>query len=281
MSSFLQSAIEFQRYFGIDLSFDFITGRDYSNKQQNRQITKANTTKDTDKKEIKSDTTNTTAMKREKISTDIETSENYEKKDLMPSEINIDNIKTFEELYKEVKNFNGCDLKKSGAKNTVIYDGNPKAKIMLIGEAPGETEDELGKPFCGESGQLLRKALKFINLNESNLLITNCVFWRPPLNRTPNDEEIKLCLPFIKKMIEIIAPNVIILCGATSTRAITGTKEKISDLVGKISKTTINAFQTSVFPVYHPSYLLRCPNKKKDFWEHLLLLKKELAKMQK
>ena len=288
MNSPLQESLEFQRYFGIDLTFDFITGRDWNERKvpTTTNITNAQNTKNTSKQT--SDTNissliNNRIAHSENIGTsnkeNIETIENEEKPNFMPSTINLDAIKTFEELCNAINNFNGCDLKKSGAKNTVIYDGNPEAKIMLIGEAPGETEDIRGIPFCGESGQLLRKAIKFINLDENNVLITNCVFWRPPNNRTPYDEEIKLCLPFVKKMIEIVRPKIIILCGSTAMKAILTTKEKITDLAGKIQECVICDFNIKTFVLYHPSYLLRSPAKKKDFWQHLLILEDEIEKI--
>ena len=283
MDNPLQKSLEFQRYFGIDLTFDFITGRDW-NSQKNPNSTNMTNTKNAENTSIQTSNTNEIPpidkTKSKHINTsDKKNTENEEKPNFMPSAINLDTIKTFEELCNAINNFNGCDLKKSGAKNTVIYDGNPKAKIMLIGEAPGETEDLRGIPFCGESGQLLRKALKFINLDENNILITNCVFWRPPLNRTPNEEEIRLCLPFIKKMIDIVRPEVIILCGSTAMKTILATKEKITDLVGKMQHLSLNGFATKTFVVYHPSYLLRSPAKKKDFWQHLLTLENEIKKI--
>ena len=188
--------------------------------------------------------------------------------------IRLENISTFEELCEEIKNFNGCDLKRH-CTNSVIFDGNKNAKIMLIGEAPGETEDLEGKPFCGKSGQLLRKALSFIGLTTDNLLISNVVFWRPPMNRVPNQDEIEICFPFIKKMIEIVKPKIVILCGSTSTNTILGVKQPITKIAG-ISKEIDKIFDCKfiAFPIYHPSYLLRNPSVKKEFWKHLLKLRK-------
>lgn len=185
--------------------------------------------------------------------------------------VNLDGINTFAELVDAIKQFDGCSLKMN-ATNTVIYDGNPEAKIMLIGEAPGEQEDLKGIPFCGQSGQLLRKSLSFIGLNTTNLLITNTVFWRPPLNRKPYEDEIEMCLPFVKKMIEIVAPKLVILCGATAINTYLMTTKKTGELVGEhfTLPAAISDKKIDAFAIYHPSYLLRNPSAKKVAWEHLL-----------
>ena len=191
--------------------------------------------------------------------------------------VNLDGINTFAELVDAIKQFDGCSLKMN-ATNTVIYDGNPEAKIMLIGEAPGEQEDLKGIPFCGQSGQLLRKSLSFIGLNTTNLLITNTVFWRPPLNRKPYEDEIEMCLPFIKKMVEIVAPKLVILCGATAINTYLMTTKKTGELVGKrfTLPAAISDKKIDAFAIYHPSYLLRNPSAKKVAWEHLLGMKEIL-----
>ena len=191
--------------------------------------------------------------------------------------VNFDGITTYVELVDAIKQFDGCSLKMN-ATNTVIYDGNPEAKIMLIGEAPGETEDLKGIPFCGQSGQLLRKSLSFIGLNTTNLLITNTVFWRPPLNRKPYEDEIEMCLPFVKKMIDIVAPKLVILCGATAINTYLMTTKKTGELVGKhfTLPAAISDKKIDAFAIYHPSYLLRNPSAKKVAWEHLLGMREML-----
>ena len=127
---------------------------------------------------------------------------------------------------------NTCSLKKQ-AKNTVFADGNPSSKIMLIGEAPGAEEDKVGKPFVGAAGKLLDKMLAAIKLDRNSVYITNIVPWRPPNNRSPTLEEIMQCLPFIQKHIDIIRPEILVLLGATATKAILATNQGITKIRGR------------------------------------------------
>ncbi|CAN0576703.1 unnamed protein product, partial [Ectocarpus sp. 12 AP-2014] len=139
-----------------------------------------------------------------------------------------ESAKNLDELKTIVENFNGCALK-NFATNTVFCDGQPNAEILLIGEAPGATEDKQGIPFCGESGKLLDKMLKTIGLDRvRNIYITNTIFWRPPANRRPTPEEIKICSPFVEKHIQLLAPKLIILIGGTAATALLGKKESIT-----------------------------------------------------
>ena len=185
-------------------------------------------------------------------------------------------IENLGELKKILLNFNKCQLVKF-AKNTVFGDGVENAKIMLIGEAPGDEEDESGIPFCGRSGKLLEKILKLINISrEKNLFITNTIFWRPPNNRKPEKNEIDLCKPFVEKIIEIIKPDYIILSGSTATSSFINMKhgESFSLFTGKLydysiynhnDKTEIIK-KVKLLPIYHPAYLLRSPMMKKNIW---------------
>ena len=125
-----------------------------------------------------------------------------------------------------------CELKKNS--NQIVFnDGDPGSPIMIIGEGPGQKEDEMGKPFVGAAGQLLNKMLAAINLDRNSVYITNIVPWRPPKNRAPNNEEILQCLPFIQKHIEIIKPSILILLGGTATKAILTTTHGITKLRGQ------------------------------------------------
>ena len=133
--------------------------------------------------------------------------------------MDLKNIKTIDELAKFIKKSNQCLLKNT-AKKTVIADGNAEAKLMIIGEAPGREEDEQGKPFVGQAGQLLNKMLAAINLQREDVYITNVIPWRPPNNRTPTSEEILQCLPYLQKHIEIIKPNFLLLLGVTAAKAV-------------------------------------------------------------
>lgn len=281
MSSNLEEALKFQLYFGIDLAFDFITGRDFVIKKNHKE--KVNTylsakhTDDTTTYKIDIENNDNTNISNERE--DCFNKAKITKQDL-------DNVKTFDEIVEKIKKFTGCNLKRH-SNNDVIFDGNYKAKVMLIGEAPGENEDNQGIPFCGQSGQLLRKAISFINLStdKNNLFITNCVYWRPPMNRKPEQNEIISCLPFCYKMIEIIQPNIIILCGATAISTFLQTNKKVSEVVGTFNNLPKHDFlnitnEIQTFSIYHPSYLLRNPSIKKTFWKHLLLLKEYLVKNQ-
>ena len=259
MLNYLKETLLIQQILGVENAFDFVPGRSFS----------------------------LTKNKLQKKAEVVENNEEVEEEQGVNEEIvikkaanmaNLDKISTFEELVEEIKQFDGCSLKMN-ATNTVIYDGNPEAKIMLIGEAPGEQEDLKGIPFCGQSGQLLRKSLNFIGLNTTNLLITNTVFWRPPLNRKPYEDEIEMCLPFIKKMIEIVAPKLVILCGATAINTYLMTTKKTGELVGKhfTLPLAISDKKIDAFAIYHPSYLLRNPSAKKVAWEHLLNMQEFLG----
>lgn len=189
-----------------------------------------------------------------------------------------DNCTTLSELKNAVQNFEGCTLKKT-AINTVFSDGNKNAEIMLIGEAPGRHEDERGIPFCGDSGQLLDKVLGTIGLmRETNIYITNVIFWRPPANRKPTDEELSICLPFVEKHIALIFPKLIIIAGGVALYSLFGIPTAISKYRQKILQYT-NSYLSKQIPVvvvYHPSYLLRQPMQKKLAWQDMLFIKKFL-----
>ena len=163
----------------------------------------------------------------------------------------------------------------------MFYDGQEDAKILLIGEAPGVTEDEKGIPFCGESGILLDKMLNTIGLDrKKNIYITNTVFWRPPANRKPTKEEIQICKPFVEKHIELLAPKLIILIGGTATNSLLGKKETISDVRKNNYSYTNQYLKTPIFTValFHPAFLLRSPYKKKDTWFDLLKIRDHIQK---
>jgi DNA polymerase len=135
-------------------------------------------------------------------------------------------------LREELSKFEGCALRHT-AMNLVFADGNPQAKVMLIGEAPGEDEDRQGKPFVGVSGKLLDAMLSHIGLNRSNTYISNVLFWRPPGNRSPTDAEIAACLPFVERHIALVQPKILMLLGAVSAKSLLRTKEGITRLRGK------------------------------------------------
>ncbi len=164
-----------------------------------------------------------------------------------------------------------CGLKDI-ASNIVFSDGQQNSKIMFIGEAPGAEEDKAGKPFVGQAGKLLDKMLKFIRLDrKKNFYITNVVFWRPPGNRTPNEQEINICLPHVKEHIRIINPQLIILLGNIAAKSILQTNQGITKIRGKkfFYLDDENNLKIEAIPIFHPAYLLRNPVEKKHVWEDL------------
>jgi len=179
------------------------------------------------------------------------------------------------ELKKAVENFDGCNLKKI-ATNTVFCDGNPDSKIMVIGEAPGNHEDLQGIPFCGESGKLLDAMFQAIDLDRSKIYITNVIFWRPPGNRKPTEEELSVCKPFVEKHIELINPKLIILVGSTAMSAILGISDPVTGIRGKIIKYRMSNIDKEVdsFVIFHPSYLMRQSSKKRIAWRDMLEIEK-------
>ncbi len=186
---------------------------------------------------------------------------------------------TVEELREAVHEFEDCPLKKT-ATNTVFADGNANSDIMLIGEAPGASEDKYGIPFCGESGQLLDNIFKSIGFSrENNLYISNTIFWRPPGNRVPTNEEIEICRPFLEKHIYLAAPKLLILVGSTSAMSLLGKKLKITQARQQIFHYNNQYLKNSIptTAIFHPAYLLRQPHKKKSTWEDMLKIKEFLA----
>lgn len=190
---------------------------------------------------------------------------------------------TVEALRAEVAAFDGCPLKQT-AMNLVFSDGNPAARIMLIGEAPGEDEDRQGKPFVGVSGQLLDRMLECIGLSRAeNVYITNVLFWRPPGNRSPTDAELAACLPFVERHIALIKPELIVLLGGVAAKTLLRTKDGITRLRGKwVDYIPPPGFGSThaipCLPFYHPAYLLRQPSAKRQAWGDLLGLKDRIEK---
>ena len=186
--------------------------------------------------------------------------------------------KTLPELRKAVENFDGCNLKKM-ATNTVFCDGNPNSKVMVIGEAPGNHEDLQGIPFCGDSGKILDDMFRAINMTrKENFYITNVIFWRPPGNRRPTDEELMICRPFVERHIELMSPEVLVLVGATSMTAILGINDPVTQVRGKFMEFAPKFLSKKIktFTIFHPSYLMRQSMKKKVAWQDMLALEKFL-----
>ena len=177
--------------------------------------------------------------------------------------------KTLKNSIIELKN---CNLKRQ-AKNMVFCDGNPKSKIMLVGEAPGANEDQEGLPFVGRAGMLLDKMLAAINLDRKKVYISNIVNYRPPENRKPTDEEIRRYLPFITKHIEIINPKILVLLGSTAMNALIGDNVVISKMRGQWIEKKIGDCKTSIIITFHPAFLIRQPAQKKWAWIDLKMVR--------
>ncbi len=185
-----------------------------------------------------------------------------------------DKAASLEELEAMVRGFDGCAIKKTASK-TVFSDGNPKGRVMIIGEAPGAQEDVQGIPFCGPSGQLLDRMLASIGLDRGSVFISNTVFWRPPGNRQPSMEETQTCLPFVEKIIALVKPELLILSGGTSTTTLLKKDTSITRLRGKLYDYG-NSYLAKEIPTlvtFHPSYLLRTPSQKRLAWHDLLMVK--------
>lgn len=190
-----------------------------------------------------------------------------------------DGCNTLAELEAAVRAFDGCAIKKTATK-TVFADGNPNAKVMVIGEAPGAQEDMQGIPFCGPSGALLDKVLGSIGLTRADsFYITNTLFWRPPGNRAPSPEELAMCEPFLEKHIALVAPKLLILSGGVSTGAVLKKNLAISRLRGKFYEysNTYTKTPIAVAVTFHPSYLLRSPSQKRLAWHDMLLIRQWMA----
>ena len=180
------------------------------------------------------------------------------------------------ELRELVQQFDGCNLKKTAA-STVFGDGSPQARVVLIGEAPGADEDRIGSPFVGKCGKLLDKMLAAINISRADCYITNVLPWRPPGNRTPTDEEIAICLPFLKRQIELIKPDFLLLLGGIALKSLLDVPDSISRTRGKWLDYVIDVQKSAqVLATYHPSYLLRSPSQKAKVWSDLLRLQKKM-----
>ena len=181
-------------------------------------------------------------------------------------------LKSLENKIKAIEN---CNLKKNASK-VVFSDGNIQSPIMIVGEGPGQKEDELGKPFVGDAGNLLNKMLKAINIKRDKIYITNVVNYRPPNNRKPEPSEINRYSEFLKEHISIIDPKILILMGSTAMEAILGSNKRISKERGQWKEVIIKQKNFKTIVTFHPAYLLRKPDQKKFSWEDLKIIRKEI-----
>ena len=183
--------------------------------------------------------------------------------------------KKLQELKDSISKIKNCQLRKSST-NIVFSDGNPDAKIMIVGEGPGANEDLEGVPFIGRTGELLNKMLLSINLDRDNVYISNVVNYRPPENRNPTEEEIARYLPYLIKHVEIINPKILILLGSTALNAIIGNDKVISDARGKWIEKKIGSCNTLIIASFHPAFLMRQPDQKKLSWIDLKMIRKKI-----
>ena len=175
-----------------------------------------------------------------------------------------------------LENFDGCALK-STATRLVFADGNPKARIMFVGEAPGRDEDIEGLPFVGRSGKLLDRMIASIGLDRSKVYIANVIPWRPPGNRTPTPQETQICLPFIQRQIELVDPDILVTLGNPSTQTLLSTREGIMKTRGRWFNYDTGTRVIRAIATFHPAYLLRSPSYKRLSWQDLRAIAKALV----
>ena len=174
-----------------------------------------------------------------------------------------------------LENFDGCALK-STATRLVFADGNPQARIMFVGEAPGREEDIEGLPFVGRSGKLLDRMISAIGLNRTTAYISNVIPWRPPGNRTPTPQETQVCLPFIQRQIELVNPDILVTLGNPSTQTLLQTRDGIMKSRGRWVDYDTGTRKIKALATFHPAYLLRSPSYKRMTWMDLRSIAKAL-----
>ncbi|MBM4305568.1 MAG: uracil-DNA glycosylase [Deltaproteobacteria bacterium] len=179
---------------------------------------------------------------------------------------------SLEEIRSELGDCKRCKLHRT-RRMLVFGEGSKKARLMLIGEGPGYDEDVQGRPFVGKAGQLLTKILQSIEIPREEVYITNIIKCRPPQNRNPEPDEIESCHPFLLKQIQTIRPHIICALGTFAAQTLLRTDAKITALRGKV----YDFAGIQLFPTYHPAYLLRNPEKKREVWEDMKLIAKALA----
>jgi uracil-DNA glycosylase len=182
---------------------------------------------------------------------------------------------TLEALRALLETFDGCALKHT-ATRLVFADGNPQARIMFVGEAPGRDEDIEGLPFVGRSGKLLDRMISAIGLDRTRAYIANVIPWRPPGNRTPTPQETQICLPFIQRQIELVNPDVLVTLGNPSTQTLLSTREGIMRTRGKWFDYDTGTRVIRALATFHPAYLLRSPSYKRMSWQDLRSIAKAL-----
>jgi uracil-DNA glycosylase family 4 len=183
---------------------------------------------------------------------------------------------TLEELRALLEKFEGCALRAT-ATQLVFADGNPQGRVMFVGEAPGHDEDVVGRPFVGRSGKLLDLMMAAIGLDRTQVYIANVVPWRPPGNRTPTPQETAICLPFIRRQIELANPDIVVCLGGPAMQTLLGIKDGITRARGRWYPFDTGTREIRALATFHPAFLLRSPLQKRFAWRDFLALKKALA----
>src|SRR5215212_3842703 len=183
---------------------------------------------------------------------------------------------SLDDLRTMLAKFEGCALRTT-AKQLVFADGNPQARVMFVGEAPGREEDLEGLPFVGRSGKLLDLMMAAIGLDRTSAYIANIIPWRPPGNRTPTPQESQICLPFILRQIELVNPDVLVTLGNPSTQTLLGVKDGIKRTRGRWFSFHTGTREIRAIGIFHPAYLLRSPLDKRLAWRDLLAIRKALS----
>ncbi len=186
---------------------------------------------------------------------------------------------TIQELKIKINNLS--NIYNKNAEQMVFADGNPKSNLMIIGEAPGANEEKFHRPFVGEAGKLLDKMLSAINLNRDSVYITNVINYRPPDNRKPTSDEINLFLPYLKEHIQLINPRLILLLGSTALEAFFNKEYSITKIRGTWLKIKIKNKEFNCLPSFHPAFLLRQPEQKKQSWTDLQIIRDSLKEIEK
>ena len=187
-------------------------------------------------------------------------------------------LSKLKDLKRKIEAIQDCNLKKNASK-IVFGDGNIHSPIMIVGEGPGQKEDELGKPFVGDAGALLNKMLKAIKIEREKIYITNVVNYRPPNNRKPEKSEINRYSEYLKEHISIIDPQILILMGSTAMEALFGGNKRISKERGQWKEIIIKHKTYKSIITFHPAYLLRQPDQKKFSWEDLKIIHKKIDEL--
>jgi uracil-DNA glycosylase family 4 len=183
---------------------------------------------------------------------------------------------TLDDLRALLEKFEGCALRAT-ATQLVFADGNPQSRVMFVGEAPGHDEDVIGRPFVGRSGKLLDLMMAAIGLDRGQVYIANVVPWRPPGNRTPTPQETAICLPFIRRQIELANPDILVCLGGPAMQTLLGIKDGITRARGRWYPFDTGSREIRALATFHPAFLLRSPLQKRFAWRDFLALKKALA----